>query len=160
MFYLSPSTSIFDMLFVQICSSAYHCCNTVIIWVTAVFHQPEPVCPFSSLSLTKLFSKLLDVFHLIVSKLYKLLCVTILGNQQFLRYWNHPVWHQQSFHGQSHLDHISSPFGCLVWTTCDPLGHICCFYALKSCHDWLIRCLHICWCTGLYNKVSVYEAAK
>ena len=26
-----------------------------------------------------------------------------------------PVWHQQSFHGQRHLDHISSPFWHLVW---------------------------------------------
>ena len=31
---------------------------------------------------------------------YRLLCVKIPGDQHVLRYSNHPLWHQQSFHGQ------------------------------------------------------------
>ena len=48
------------------------------------------------------------IFHTIHCKL------KIPGDQQFLRYSNHPVWHQQS-NNQSNLGYISSPFWYLVW---------------------------------------------
>ncbi len=35
-----------------------------------------------------------------------------------------PVWHQQPFHVQSHLNPLSSPFWCSVWTSASRLHHI------------------------------------
>lgn len=55
-----------------------------------------------------------------------MLCVQIPGDRQFLRYQN---YQQQSFHSQKHLDHISSPFLCLVWATNEPLDYFGMYYA-------------------------------
>ncbi len=41
--------------------------------------------------------------------------------QQFLKYSDKPVWHQQSFHVQSHLNPLSFPFWCSVWTSASRL---------------------------------------
>ena len=68
---------------------------------------------------------------------------------------NHPVKHQQSFHGQSGLDHISSPFWCLVCTTTQTLDHVC----ILLCIDLLP---HDCWfsftswCTDFDKPNCVY----
>ncbi|XP_051527006.1 cytoplasmic dynein 1 intermediate chain 1-like isoform X5 [Myxocyprinus asiaticus] len=43
------------------------------------------------------------VFGTILSKLYRLLCVKIPGDQQLQKYSNQPIWHQQSCHGLNHL---------------------------------------------------------
>ncbi len=60
-------------------------------------------------------------------------------DQQFLKYSDQPVWHQQPFHIQSHLNPLSSPFWCSVWTSESHLHHIqmpkC--IELLPC-DWLI----------------------
>ncbi len=47
-------------------------------------------------------------------------CVKIPVDQQFLKYSDH----QQPFHIQSHLNSLSSPFRCLVWTSASRLHHI------------------------------------
>ncbi len=36
----------------------------------------------------------------------------------------HSLWHQQTFHVQSHLNPLSSPFWCSVWTSSSRLHHI------------------------------------
>ncbi len=38
-------------------------------------------------------------------------------DQQFLKYSDQPVCHQQTFHVQSHLNPLSSQFWCSVWTS-------------------------------------------
>ncbi len=45
-------------------------------------------------------------------------------DQQFLKYSDQPVWHQQPFHDQSHLNPLSSLFWCSVWTSASHLHHI------------------------------------
>ena len=78
------------------------------------------------------------------------MCLQI-PDQHFLRYSNHPVWHQQSFHDQSGLDHISFPFWHLVWKTAERLSHVCMLLCIKLLPlDWLISL--ISWCTGLLNN--------
>lgn len=51
---------------------------------------------------------------------YSLQLIT-LGDQQFLKYPNHPVWHQQACDSQSCLNHIYSPLRCLIWPLTDAL---------------------------------------
>lgn len=60
--------------------------------------------------------------------------ISSLGNSQ-----NQLVWHQQSFHSQNVLDHISSPLCCLV----SRMGKKC-YYALSYCHitSWLCIYIH------------------
>ena len=61
------------------------------------------------------------------------------GDQQFLRYWNPPVWHQQSFCGQSHLDHIVFPHSA-IWTEkhLKPLDHVCLLLCHLLASRWLV----------------------
>ena len=54
----------------------------------------------------------------------RLLCVKITADQQFLRYSNQPVWHQQSFYSQSLWSHffLILTFGLKdSWTSWPPL---------------------------------------
>ncbi len=46
-------------------------------------------------------------------------------DQQFLKYSDQPIWHQQPFYVQSHLNPLSFPFWCSVWTSTSRLHHIC-----------------------------------
>ena len=39
--------------------------------------------------------------------------------QQFEKYSDKPVWHQQPWHIQSHISRLSSSIGCLGWTAAD-----------------------------------------
>jgi len=50
-----------------------------------------------------------SLFRTILSKPKRRLCVEIPVVQQFLKYSDQPVWHQQPFHVQSHLNSLSSP---------------------------------------------------
>ncbi len=52
------------------------------------------------------------------------LCVKIPVDQQFFKYSDLHVWHQQPFHVQSHLNPLSSPFWCSDWTSASRLHHI------------------------------------
>lgn len=56
------------------------------------------------------------------------LCTKILADKQFLKFSDQPVSHQQTWHAQSHLNHLSSPFLCSVWTSSHSLDHV---YMLK-----------------------------
>ncbi len=74
------------------------------------------------------------------------LCVKIPVDQQFLKYSEQPVWHKQTFHTQSHLKPLSSPFWCSVWTSESHLHHILmpkCIELLPC--DWLI--INLCYQT-------------
>ena len=93
------------------CPSA-HCCNSCSFKLPSPSCQLEPVWPFGSeRSLNDLNPQnchQLHVFwttmHGFLCKLQSLLRVKIPGDQQLLRYSNHPVWHQQSFHNsRSHF---------------------------------------------------------
>lgn len=45
-------------------------------------------------------------YYAILSKPQRILCRTIIVNQQFLKYPDQPVWQQQSCHLQIHFSHL------------------------------------------------------
>ena len=86
----------FDELCVQRCSSAYQCCYLCYCHLPVSFDRSGPSPLTSLINNTFLPTELR--FFVFLTILSRLLCVEIPGDQQFLRYSNHPVWHQQSFH--------------------------------------------------------------
>jgi len=68
--------------------------------------------------------------------------VKIPGDQQFQKYSNQPIRHQQSCHNQSHWYHILSLFRCLMWTLTEApdlyLNDFMHFIAATWLADWII----------------------
>ncbi len=99
----------------------------VVFCLLLPFYHLSPVCPFSSdLWHQQGIFIHTTAAHLIFSlfRSVRWLCVKIPVDQQFLKYSDQPVWHQQPFHVQSHLNTLSSPFWCSVWTSASRLHHI------------------------------------
>ncbi len=65
-----------------------------------------------------------SLFRTSLCKPQRWLWMKIPVDQQFLKYSDQPVWHQQPLHVQSHLKPLSSPFWCSVWTSASRLHHI------------------------------------
>ena len=59
------------------------------------------------------------------------------------KYSSPSIWHQQSYHGQNHLDHIFSPFVCLMNINWSSWPVSAGFNALHRCHTmhhaWISR---------------------
>ncbi len=64
-------------------------------------------------------------------------------DQQFVKYSDQPVWHQQPFHVQSHLNPLSSPFWRSVWTSASLFTTSRCLNVLSCSHviGWLAICV-------------------
>ncbi len=123
----STSASGFDVLCVQRWYSAYIGCNEWLFELLLPFYHLYPVCPFSS-DINKAFSSTrlpLTGYFLFFGPFSvnpRDGCVPV--DQQFLKYSDQPVWHQQPFHVQNHLNPLSSPFWCSVWSSASRLHHI------------------------------------
>ncbi len=64
-------------------------------------------------------------------------------DQQFLKYSDQPVWRQKPFHIQSHINPLSYPFWCSIWTSASFFTTYRCLNALSCCHviGWLAICV-------------------
>ncbi len=132
---------LFDMLCVEKFSSAYLGWNKWLFELLFPFYQLKSVWPFSS-DINKAFFYP-HMFFRTFSVNPRWLWVKIPVHQQFLKFSDHPVWHQHLCHFQSHLNHPFSPFWCSVWTSVDFIDHVYMHKCIEllPC-SWLIRYLH------------------
>jgi len=143
----SSSASRFDVLCVQRCSSADLGCNEWLFEWLLPSYQLEAVWPFSCdlWRQQDIFSQrtaahwIFSLFQTSLCEPWRWLWEKSPVDQQFLKYSDQPVWHQQPCHVQSHFNHLSSPNWCSVWTSAGRLDHV---YMLKCTEllpcDWLI----------------------
>ncbi len=78
-----------------------------------------------------------SLFRTILCKPLRWLCMKIPVDQQFFKYSDQPVWHQQPYHVQSHLNPLSSSFWCSFWTSASRLHLI-----------WMPKCIELLYVIG------------
>ena len=92
----------------------------VVIWLTVAFFSSWTSLPVWPLTPVRHFhphncrSGYSLLFRTILCKPQRWLRMKISADQQFLKYSEQPVWHQQPFFSQMQLNHLSSPFSCSV----------------------------------------------
>ncbi len=100
-----------------------YCCLSIIS--NQSVHSPltsdiNKACSSTQLPLTGCFL----FFRPFSVTLEMVVCENPSRYQQSLKYSDQSVCHQQPFHVQSHLNLLSSPFWCSVWTSASRLHHI------------------------------------
>lgn len=119
----------FDVLCIQKCFSAHlDCvvsgiCGMVCKWIFELMlssYQLETVWLFFSdlWHQQDIFNCITLVYFLFYGPFALLEKFGKIPAEQFVKYPNQPVCHQQLCHVISHLNHLSSIFGCSVWSTC------------------------------------------
>ena len=148
---------VFSCCMLRDCSSAYHCLQWAVICVTcsqlwavlALLHGP--------LSLTRVFFACRTAAHWMFFSFFAAfpakLCCAWKSN---LRYSRPPCpGTKKSFHGQSHFDHISSPFWHLVWKNSSTSWTCLHSFMHLVAATWFTDDIFAVrsWWTGLPNKV-------
>ncbi len=121
-----------------------YCCLSIISNQSAAFSWHQQGIFVHTTAAHWIFS----LFRTILCKPWRWLCVKIPVDQQFFKYSDQPIWHQQSFHVQSHLNTLSSPFWCSVWTSASRLHHI-----------WMPKCIELLPCDWLISNLC-YQAIE